>query len=202
MKILKSNQKITASTTLLTTIGYVSNEDGKFDICIVSTSDDDMKLATYDSDNDKYDILQSVDSIEDAYEAANSKFKEQQEFVLCSKQVKASDMFGDDDGFFTRDDEIDYIETELEERIPEITSCRAFIDKNGKGRYLLSVDITTDDWDFTGGGALEVPIDMRKIRKPSDLGKYVDDIVKLYKESISAYDFIADDALNGDGFYY
>jgi len=114
--------------------------------------------------------------------------------VEASTKITASglDMFGEDpDFFFTRDDIIDYIEDPLEGRIPEIKSCRGYIDKE-HGKYVLSVDIITDDYELTGGAAPAVTIDMRKIKKPSDLTKYVDDIIAKYDHMVKAYDDVAE----------
>ena len=94
------------------------------------------------------------------------------------KKYIASDcgLFCDDD-YFTRDDEIEYIETPLYDKFSEITSCRAFIDPDDKGHYVLSVDISNKDgYEFT----VDAVIDMRKIRKPSDLRKYADVIAEKY----------------------
>ena len=178
MKILKSNKAITASTIdLIKTIGYIRNNNGKFDVCVVDTPYADMQLATYDPEDDEYDILQTVDSMDDAYAAANAQFKTQPEFVLYSNDIEASsDLFGIEDGFFTRDDLITYIEEPLQEQIPEIRNCRAYMEQNGKGQYTLSVDIVTDDLDTT----VAANIDMRKIRRSSDLGKYLPTIINQY----------------------
>lgn len=88
--------------------------------------------------------------------------------------IKANDsMFGyDDDQFFTRDDEIEYIEIPLEEairkeyQIPQdvVVSLRCYIE--GKN---MEVDCKVDDYEFT----IKAVIDFRKIRKPSDLQRYV-----------------------------
>ena len=110
--------------------------------------------------------------------------------VEASTKVTASsiDIFGEDpDFFFTRDDIIDYVETPLEEQLPEIKACRGYIDKEN-GKYVLSVDIITDDYEVVGYGAPEVTIDMRKIRKPADLTKYVPDIVAQFKSLCSEID--------------
>lgn len=114
--------------------------------------------------------------------------------VEASTKITASDLdiFGQDpDFFFTRDDIIDYIETPLEDRIPEIRSCRGYIDKEN-GKYVLSVDIITDDYDLTGGSAPTAIIDMRRIRKPSDLSRYVEDILAEYNQMVQAYEDVAE----------
>lgn len=111
--------------------------------------------------------------------------------VEASTKVTASsiDIFGEDpDFFFTRDDIIDYVETPLEEQLPEIKSCRGYIDKTDDGKYVLSIDIITDDYEVVGYGAPEVTIDMRKIRTPADLTKYIPDIVAQFKSLCSEID--------------
>lgn len=97
--------------------------------------------------------------------------------IMGSTTVRASSMFGETEGFFTRDDEIDYIEEPLMDQIPEIRDCRAYIDTNDRGQYELSVDIYTDDFEMTA----DALIDMRKIRRPADLGKYVPIIIEKYQ---------------------
>jgi hypothetical protein len=88
-------------------------------------------------------------------------------------------IYGDpNDFFFTRDDLIDYIEEPLQEAIPDIQGCRAYMDRNAKGQYELSVDIFTYNFDMD----FSKIIDMRKIHKPSDLSKYVPDIIAKYNE--------------------
>lgn len=91
---------------------------------------------------------------------------------ICSETI-----FGDPTGFFTRDDEIEYIEEPLCEQFPEIRGCRAYIDQTDSGKYELSVDIYIDDFEITA----DAVIDMRKIRKPADLGKYLPVIVEKYQ---------------------
>ena len=86
-------------------------------------------------------------------------------------------LFGEPEGFFTREDEIDYLEEPLMDQIPEIRNCRAYIDTNAKGQYELSVDIYTDDFEMTA----DALIDMRKIRRPADLGKYLPIIIEQYQ---------------------
>lgn len=111
--------------------------------------------------------------------------------VEASTRVTASNLalFGEDpDFFFTRDDIIDYVETPLEEQLPEIKSCRGYIDKTDDGKYILSVDIITDDYEVSGYGAPEVTIDMRKIRRSADLTKYVPDIIAQFKSLCSEID--------------
>ncbi len=94
------------------------------------------------------------------------------------KILKANDLFGIDDGFFTRDDLIEYIEEPLQEKFPEIQGCRAYINKNRKGSYELYVSIFTYNFDVDAFAT----IDMRKIRRPSDLGKYLPKIIEQYNK--------------------
>ena len=135
-------------------------------------------------DNDLPGVIQALE--EDIAESNNPQQIEDAKYIIediksCLEGdediLSSTNMFGDDDGPFTRDDEIDYIETPLYDRFPEITGCRAYIDKNANGRYLLSVDIQTDSgYDFT----VDDIIDLRKIKKPSDLGRYVNSIANKY----------------------
>lgn len=99
-----------------------------------------------------------------------------------------TDIFGEDpDFFFTRDDIMEYIEEPLQDQIPEIESCRGYIDKDETGKYVLSVDIITDDYELTGVAAPAVTIDMRKIKKPSDLGKYLTPIIQIYNDTLFSF---------------
>ena len=127
-----------------------------------------------------------------AYECPNCGYISDEKTDFCRRceadlractSIKADTIiYGEDpEFFFTRDDIIDYIETPLEDQLPEIKSCRGYIDKDDNGKYILSVDIITDDYEIVGYGAPEVIIDMRKIRKPADLTKYVPDIVAQFK---------------------
>lgn len=107
------------------------------------------------------------------------------------QEIEADSMF-DEDGFFTRDDEIEYIELPLEDMIrqnqewkikPEdIVNLRAYIDN----KNLLEVDCDVTDYSFT----IKTPIDMRRIRVPSDLRKYAS---KLFQEFAKEYNDCAAD---------
>lgn len=90
-------------------------------------------------------------------------------------------LYGEPEGFFTREDEIEFIEEPLMEKFPEINGCRAYIDITPNNKQLLSVDISTDEFEITA----EVIIDMRRITKPADLGKYLPAIVEQYKTELT-----------------
>ena len=105
--------------------------------------------------------------------------------IKSSTKVNASDdCLWCDDGYFTRDDAIEFIEIPLEEKIrealdiqpDEAVNLRCYIDDNK-----LEVD-----FDIAGDiqSKASAVIDFRKIRKPSDLQKYVsvllDDISRQY----------------------
>jgi hypothetical protein len=140
-----------------------------------------------------------------AYECPNCGYISDEKTDFCRRceadlracsVVGDTDIFGEDpEFFFTRDDIIDYIETPLEEQLPEIKSCRGYIDKEDD-KYILSVDIITDDYELTGVAAPSVTIDMRKIRKPADLGKYLTPIIQIYTDTIIDYGELADTALD------
>lgn len=106
------------------------------------------------------------------------------------QSINAESMFGQDDGFFTRDDCIEYIEIPLEEEIRKDKSLgfqpddpinlRCYIEEGNK----LDVDCEVDGFFFNI--KLDAPIDMRKIRKPSDLQKYIPEIFNKFKNEYSS----------------
>lgn len=110
-----------------------------------------------------------------------------QDWVKHQESIKAESMFGDD-SFFTRDDEIEYIEIPLEDRLRHETSygfdintvinLRAYIDEDSK---TIEVDCQVDDFEFT----ISTQYDMRKIRKPNDLQKYVTPLFWEFDEEYS-----------------
>ena len=92
--------------------------------------------------------------------------------------ISASSMF-DEDGYFTRDDCIDYLEEPLRDMIRQEKdyhiapnteiNLRSYIEEGN----VIEVDCDVNGCEFT----IKEQIDMRKIRKPSDLKKYA---VKLF----------------------
>ncbi len=101
--------------------------------------------------------------------------------ITANTRIQADNCMWCDEGFFTRDDERDYIEEPLEEFIKDYIHCencklgtRCYIDGNN-----LEVDCVFDGWEFT----LHAIIDFRKIRKPSDLGKYLPDLIQQFKDT-------------------
>jgi len=89
-------------------------------------------------------------------------------------------MYYEDDQFFTRDDEIDYIEIPLEDFIREYTdyrgndlALRCYIDGDK-----LEVDCSFEGWEFT----MDARIDFRRIRRPNDLGKYIKTLEDQFME--------------------
>lgn len=113
------------------------------------------------------------------------------------EKINAQSALGEYDGFFTRDDCIEYIEIPLEEKIradktysfsnDEPVNIRCYIEDTEDGGYELDVDIELDDCFFNI--KLDRPIDMRKIRVASDLSKY---IPELYEKFCKEYDKILD----------
>ena len=112
--------------------------------------------------------------------------KRVRDWVAAQEQIRADSLF-DDDGIFTRDDEIEYIEQPLEDMIrqestwnvsPEdIVNLRAYIDDKNK----LEVDCDLLDYSFT----VSTQIDLRRIRVPSDLKKYASVLFNKIKEELS-----------------
>ena len=115
--------------------------------------------------------------------------KRQQEYEEQAK-INAQSFLEQEDGFFTRDDCIEYIEIPLEDAIRRDESygfqeddpinLRCYIEDDNK----LDVDVEVDDFFFNI--KLDKPIDMRKIRAPKDLQKYVPELLdKFRKEYLS-----------------
>lgn len=113
--------------------------------------------------------------------------KRVQDWIQNQESVQADSALGEDEGFFTRDDEIEFVELPLEDMIrkedrwgfkPEdVINLRAYIDDNN----LLEVDCDIDGCEFT----ISTQIDMRKIRRPKDLKKYALDLFWKFDEEYS-----------------
>lgn len=97
------------------------------------------------------------------------------------RYLKCDSLFGEPDGFFTREDCMDFIETPLEDAIADQfgtdTSTRCYIEDGN----MMDVDIQTKD-GYEFNIKLDKPIDMRRIRRPSDLQKYVPELLKKFSE--------------------
>lgn len=103
--------------------------------------------------------------------------------------VEGYSMYGEPEGFFTRDDLIDYIEIPLEDKImnePDYgfqsvnpVRLRAYIEGP-----ILEVDCVLDDCEFT----ISTRVPRKDIDKPSDLENYVDELFekfdKIYRQYI------------------
>lgn len=114
--------------------------------------------------------------------------KRQEEYE-SQQSVNADSFLEQESGFFTRDDETEYIEEPLETVIrheesfgfqPDDTiNLRCYIDYDPKVGNTLDVDVSLDDFFFNI--KLDKPIDMRKIKSPKDLKKYVPELLKKFK---------------------
>lgn len=123
----------------------------------------------------------------------------------AKERIECDNFLGIEDGFFTRDDCIEYIEIPLEEAIrakecynfqqDDPINLRCYIEDDNK----LDVDVEVDDFFFNI--KLDKPIDMRRIKSPSDLKKYVPELLQKfdteylkcigdYEESIAGCDTI------------
>ena len=91
------------------------------------------------------------------------------------------DMFGCESGFFTRDD-LNELMDEINDRCPKGTQATGIYMSND-GRT-LEVDMEDEDW---GGDTIYKKIDMRKIRKPSDLLRYADSIITEFENTVSKW---------------
>lgn len=105
--------------------------------------------------------------------------------IDASTKIQTNDCMWCDEGFFTRDDERDYIEEPLTEMIENQygvrASARCYIED---GNY-LDVDINLDD-GYSFNIKLDKPIDMRRIRLPKDLQKYVSKIFDKFSSEYSS----------------
>lgn len=109
-----------------------------------------------------------------------------EEYIKTQCKVVASSLF-EEDGFFTRDDCIEYLEQPLEEMIRKeeryhltpdsIINLRSYIEEGN----VIEVDCNVNDCEFT----IKDRIDMRKIRKPSDLEKYAVRLFQKFDEKYS-----------------
>lgn len=90
----------------------------------------------------------------------------------------------EDSGFFTRDDERDYIEEPLKNMIQDQydvdSNIRCYIEDGNR----LDVDIDLND-GYSFNIKLDKPIDMRRIRLPKDLTKYVPELFDKFSSEYS-----------------
>lgn len=98
------------------------------------------------------------------------------------KSDSFAELYGEPEGFFTRDDEIEYIEIPLQTGIKNKfgidANLRCYIEEGNK----LDIDIATSD-GYEFNIKLDAPIDMRKIRKPGDLQKYVPELLHKFEDN-------------------
>ena len=95
------------------------------------------------------------------------------------------DMFDQDAGFFTRDDLSEFT-AELEEalaRYGDFSVSEIYMEHEDR-QYVLSICVVNMDTDSEF--FVDIPIDMRKIRKPSDLNKYIQQVVDEVLSTVTA----------------
>lgn len=105
------------------------------------------------------------------------KIQASKDFDLCEGMCGSA-------GFFTRDDEIEYIETPLEEMIRENFNIDDNADLNLRC-YIEDDNRIECDLELNGSSytlKLDNPIDMRKIKKPSDLQKYAIRLLQVFED--------------------
>ena len=108
--------------------------------------------------------LDCFDSIEDAKRFIDGELGESLKEDYC-------DMFGCESGYFTRDD-LNELMYEINDRCPKGMQATAiYMSNDGK---TLEVDMEDDEY---GSETVYKKIDMRKIRKPSDLLRYANSII-------------------------
>lgn len=112
-------------------------------------------------------------------------------YVAGKTEVNASyDMYAQDDEdlFFTRDDLNEFTD-ELDDRLHEkygndCNVSESYIDFNEKHTTrILEIVISDENYEIT----VKEPIDMRKIRVPRDLNKYIPIVLEEYDAEISQY---------------
>ena len=92
------------------------------------------------------------------------------------------DMFGCESGFFTRDD-LNELMYEINDRCPKGMQATAIYMSND-GRT-LEVDMEDDEY---GSETVYKKIDMRKIRKPSDLLRYANSIIADFENTVGKWE--------------
>lgn len=91
------------------------------------------------------------------------------------------DMFGCESGFFTRDD-LNELMDEINDRCSKgMQATGIYMSNDGR---TLEVDMEDEEW---GGDTIYKKIDMRKIRKPSDLLRYADSIITEFENTVSKW---------------
>jgi len=88
------------------------------------------------------------------------------------------DMFGCESGFFTRDD-LNELMYEINERCPKGMQATAIYMSNDD--RTLEVDMEDEEY---GSETIYKKIDMRKIRKPSDLLRYANSIIDEFQSKV------------------
>lgn len=117
------------------------------------------------------------------------------------RYLKCDSLFGEPDGFFTREDCMEFIETPLEDAIADQfgtgATTRCYIEDGN----MMDVDVQTKD-GYEFNIKLDKPIDMRRIRRPADLQKYVPELLKKfaaeYADIASQYEVLGSDELTID----
>lgn len=113
-----------------------------------------------------------------------STFQDISDIDACSI-TGDTDLFGIDyDEIFTREDLQEYVEQVIYDEVAGVTGCRAYIDKID-GKYVLSVDMDVDDYSISN---INETLDLRKVRKPSDLSKYAERIIDQFYELVGLPD--------------
>ena len=92
------------------------------------------------------------------------------------------DMFGCESGFFTRDD-LNELMDEINDRCPQGVQATAIY--MGDDQKTLEVDMEDDEY---GSETVYKKIDMRKIRKPSDLLRYANSIIADFQNTVGKWE--------------
>ena len=106
------------------------------------------------------------------------------------------DIFGCEEGFFTRE-EIDELAEDVADRVNNILQTDEYVPSESYlTDNLLEVILVNDDMDEFDS---EIKIDMRKIRKPSDINKYIEPLANQIINKIQVFNTMTlDESLFGE----
>lgn len=148
---------------IVKTLGYITNDNGKFDICVVDHLGQ-LWLATYDRKSDDVDTLCTVRDVEDAIEKANKQFsRSQTEYVLTSTKIEASDDMVNDEILFTPAALLDFLR-----QVDELADKDISIDDTGSG---VNITIGDSTYAINSGDAEEVEVEPEVVDEVAEINE-------------------------------
>lgn len=149
---------------IIKTLGYIKNENGKFDVCIVDHLDS-LWLATYDPVEDEIDTLDTVKDIAEAKQKADRLFQTQDEYtVTASKSIKASEeTFMDNEILFTPAALLDFLS-----QIDELSDKDISVDETGSA---VNITIGESTYSIELNNAEEVEVPDEVVEEVADINE-------------------------------